>query len=579
MTRPSLLPILLATLLLAVTPGPPLRSAFADEPQPTLKSLLQGDGALRLGGRSLDRAALAKVYEDRDYRPIWTPEREAGLAKMLATAEAHGLDPAAFALPVAKPEERDLLLSDAFMRYAQALAEGRVSSAKIESDWIMPGPSFDPAAALAAAAGGDPAEMLALLPPTHAAYQNLQAALQRYRGVAATGGWREVPEVGKAAKLKRGDKGPVIAALRRRLAVEGFFPEATGDSFDAELEAAVKRYQAQNGLAVDGHVGHETFLALNVSAAARVEQIRDNLERWREMPRDYPATRIEVNVPAAWLSVFDEGAPGLGMRAIVGAQEHPTPVLTAEMNAVLFNPPWNIPISIMKKEIIPHLRRDPGYMEKNHYIFVTQHGYETMRQLPGPDNALGRIKFELPNVYDVYLHDTPSHSLFSRVLRSLSHGCVRLENPRELALRVLAGGKKAWKLEDIDGAVAAGETHRVMLPHNIPVYLMYFTAFVDPAGTVEFRNDVYGRDARLDAAMTARDVAEHLDPASPATATPVTASPPPAAPAPMAPAPAAPAPATPSPAAPQPAPAHGTVPAAAPAPATPERAPTRTAAD
>ncbi len=218
------------------------------------------------------------------------------------------------------------------------------------------------------------------------------------------------------------------------------------------------------------------------------------------------------------------------MRAIVGAEIHPTPVLTAEMNAVLFNPPWNIPISIMKKEILPHARTDPDYMEKNHYVYVSQHGYSTIRQLPGPGNALGRIKFELPNIYDVYLHDTPTHSLFNKVLRNLSHGCVRLEDPRGLALYVLGGGKKTWKLEDIDSAVATGETHRVSLPHNIPVYLIYLTAFVDPDGTMEFRNDVYGRDARLDAAMTAHDAAEHLGAPSVAPATPAPPSPAPAAP-------------------------------------------------
>ncbi|HUH85645.1 MAG TPA: L,D-transpeptidase family protein [Stellaceae bacterium] len=546
MKHVSLLPTLTVALLLAATPGPLLRSAYADEGQPTLKSLLDGDGSLRIADRPLDRGALADIYESRDYQPIWTPEREASLLKALSDAVAHGLDPGDFTVPPGKPEERDLLLTDAFLRYAQALAQGRVDSAKIENDWSVPVPEFDGTAILAAAASGDdPAEILAALPPTHGPYRRLQAALQRYRVIAAAGGWPNVPETPRQPKLKRGDHGPAVAALRRRLAVEGFIADSGSDSFDMPLEAAVKRYQTQNGLEPDGHVGPESFAALNVTAAARVEQIRDNLERWREMPRDFPATRIEVNVPAAWLTVFDDGVRGIGMRAIVGAPIHPTPVLTAEMNAVLFNPPWNIPISIMKKEILPHVAADPDYMEKNHYVFVSQHGYSTIRQLPGPGNALGRIKFELPNIYDVYLHDTPSHSLFNKVLRNLSHGCVRLEDPRGLALHVLGGGKKVWNLADIDNAVATGETHRVALPHDIPVYLIYLTAFVDPDGTMEFRNDVYGRDARLDEAMTARDAAEHLGAPAPG------------------PAPTPPAAASPAPAAPKP--ARGTVPASAPA--------------
>jgi L,D-transpeptidase YcbB len=549
MKPPSLLPILTVALLLAATPGPLPRSAYADEGQPTLKSLLDGDGGLRLADRPLDRAALAKIYETRDYQPIWTPEAEASLLQALSDAETHGLDAKDFVVPAAKPEERDLLLTDAFLRYAQALARGRVNSGKIESDWSLPVPEFDDAATLAAATSGDPAAVLADLAPAHEPYRRLQAALRRYRAIAAAGGWPSVPETARQPKLKRGDHGSAVVALRRRLAAEGFLADTGSDSFDMPLEVAVKRYQAQNGLETDGHVGHDSFAALNVTAAARVEQIRDNLERWREMPREYPATRIEVNIPAAWLTVYDDGVRGIAMRAIVGAEIHPTPVLAAEMNAVLFNPPWNIPISIMKKEILPHARTDPDFMEKNHYVYVSQHGYSTIRQLPGPGNALGRIKFELPNIYDVYLHDTPSHSLFNKVLRSLSHGCVRLEDPRGLALHVLGGGKKAWKLEDIDNAVATGETHRVSLPHNIPVYLIYLTAFVDPDGTMEFRNDVYGRDARLDAAMTARDAAEHLGGSGVVPATPALPAPP-----------ASPAPATPKP-------AVSTVPASAPAPA------------
>ena len=142
-----------------------------------------------------------------------------------------------------------------------------------------------------------------------------------------------------------------------------------------------------------------------------------------------------MNVPAAWLTVIEHGAAELSMRAIVGAEQHPTPVLRARMNAVLFNPPWNIPASIIRKEILPHARRDPHYLDRNHYVYVGATGRSPLQQLPGPDNALGRIKFELPNIYDVYLHDTPTHPLFSRVIRTLSHGCVRLGSARPCALR------------------------------------------------------------------------------------------------------------------------------------------------
>jgi murein L,D-transpeptidase YcbB/YkuD len=523
MLRTLLVPSLLALLLLAAgapsgVPSAEAADSAQDGLRTALKGLLAGDEVLTLAGRTLDRPALAKLYESRGYEPIWTgaPDRESALEKALAEASAHGMDPAAFAVPPAKPEERELLLTDAFLRYAAALAQGRVSSAAIENDWALPAPRFDAVAALDRAAGGDPAAVLEALAPSEPAYKGLQAALVRYRAIVASGGWPRVPRVGK---LVRGDVSAAVATLRRRLIAEGFLPaDDSGREFDAALEGALKRFQALHGIAVDGQVGHDTYEALNVPAAVRLEQIRDNLERWREMPREWPATRIEVNVPAAWLTVIEHGEPGLSMRAIVGAEKHPTPVLRARMNAVLFNPPWNIPDSIVRKEVMPHMRRDPHYLDRNHYVYVGEPGRSALRQLPGPDNALGRIKFELPNVYDVYLHDTPSHPLFSRVIRTLSHGCVRLEDPRDLALYVLAGGKTSWSLDDIDGAIAEGDTRRVPLPHSIPVYLLYWTAFIDPDGSLEFRDDIYGRDLRLAAAIDARDAQERFSapvPASP----------------------------------------------------------------
>lgn len=526
MLRPGYAPYLLAAALVFATGAAPLAAPAAaqESPAPTIASLLSGDGELRLAGRLLDRAALSQIYEARGFQPIWIglPEQVAALEKALVGATAHGLDPHVFAVPLAPPAERDLLLTDAFLRYASALAQGRVNPAEIETDWAMPAPHFDAAAALDEAARGDVAATLESLAPADPGYRRLQAALVRYRAIVKAGGWRRVPYPGK---LQLGDINPAVEKLRRRFVAEGFLaPElATGDSFDADVEDAVKRFQAQHGIAVDGTVGPSTNTALNVSASVRLEQIRANLERWREMPRSLPATRIEVNVPAAWLTVIEHGEPGLGMRAIVGADDHPTPVLRARMNAVLFNPPWNLPASIVRNEILPKLKHDPRYLQRNHYVYLGKPGASALQQLPGPDNALGQIKFEMPNSFDVYLHDTPSHPLFTRVIRTLSHGCVRLEEPRDLALYVLGTGKTVWSPEDIDAVIAAGETRRVPLAHSIPVYLVYWTAFVDADGAVEFRDDIYGRDQRLGVALAARDAAEQLAPATiPAASLPVT---------------------------------------------------------
>ncbi len=500
--RKHLVAVLAAACLAAV-----VAPALAQPAPPDLRALLEGEGGLRVDGRQLDRPFLLRLYQQRQFEPLWvtTPEREAALLRALGEAAQHGLDPAAFTVPATRRDRRELLLSDAFLRYATALARGRVKARQIEDDWAFPVPAFDAAAALQQAVAGDPAAVLAGLAPSEPGYKRLQEALATYRKIAAAGGWRQVPD---GAKLKRGDSGAAVTALRRRLAAEGYLPpEALAGGFDATVEAAVKRFQARHGIAPDGAVGPETLRALNVPAAARVEQIRTNLERWRELPRDWSKTRIEVNVPAATLSAIEDGEVRLVMRAIVGAEDHPTPVMRARMNAVLFNPAWTIPASIVKNEILPKLQQDAKYLERNHYVYRGA----VLQQLPGPSNALGRVKFEMPNAYDVYLHDTPTRPLFKRVSRSLSHGCVRLESPRELALYLLAG-QTGWRQEDIDRVIAAGATQRVPLAHSLPVYLVYWTAFVDADGAVEFRDDVYARDLRLSTALATRDAEERIDP-------------------------------------------------------------------
>ena len=498
------LPIRSSFLALVLSVGAALLApAGAEEAPVDLRGLLATESGLRLDGRQLDRASLLAIYQAHDFTPLWVgePKREAALLRALGGAAEHGLDPAAFVVPQAPSAKRELLLTDAFLRYATALARGRVESHELESDWAFSAPTFDPSAALDRALAGDVGAVLAGLAPAEPGYRQLQDALARYRRIAAGGGWRPVPQT---AKLKRDDRGPAVTALRRRLAAEGYLAaDALTGGFDAAVEAAVRRFQAQHGIAADGAVGPDTFRALNVPAAARVEQIRANLERWRELPRNWPKTRIEVNVPAATLTAIANGELRLVMRAIVGAEDHPTPVMRAHMSAVLFNPSWTIPASIVKNEILPKAKRDAKYLERNHYVYRGA----VLQQLPGAGNALGRVKFEMPNIFDVYLHDTPSRPLFKRVSRSLSHGCVRLENPRELALYLLSG-RTGWAEEDIDRVIAAGQTERVPLPHSLPVYLLYWTAFVDAEGAVEFRDDVYARDRRLTTALATRDADE-----------------------------------------------------------------------
>ena len=488
--------VALIPVALAVVP------AQAADLSAEIRARLENPAPLIVAGQPLDRAELLSGYGARAFEPIWAghPELAKALAIALADAAADGIDPASLlpgllAEPIHPEVERELLLSDRFLAYARALAQGQVDPTLLERDWALPRPSFDAGAVLARLGQSrDLSGLASDLRPRSDDYARLRAALARYRGIVDAGGWKPLG----GGKLEPGEMGPRVPALRARLAVEGDLPAAQtdGDDFDASTKGAVQRFQSRHGLDTDGRVGIATLAALDVSAADRLLQIRATLERWREMPRDWAATRIVVNVAAATLTFYRDDRPEIVSRVIVGAPNHPTPVLAARAEYLLFNPPWNVPTSIVRKEIMPKVRRDPGYLAHNHYLEL---GGGRLQQEPGPWNALGRIKLELPNPFDVYLHDTPTRTLFARSKRTLSHGCIRVEAVKQLALALLGEG---WNMAAIDEAIAAGVTRRVDLRQSVPVYIVYLTAFAEPDGTVDFRDDAYGRDARLIAALS-----------------------------------------------------------------------------
>ncbi len=483
----------------------PADAASAVLPDPeAIETMLQGDSDLALDHPLFDRAMLAALYEKRDFQPIWNEQRTQSFTRALEEAASHGLDAGVFAVTASGPVERELVLTDAFLRYASALARGRVRLADVEADWRIPSPPFDAAKVLDAALAGDVGAVLDDLAPQAMAYRQLRAALQYYRELAKTG-WHALRTI---TPLRPGDSGDEVHKLRARLAAEGFIAASEGDPsvYDEALTEAVARFQAARGLSVDGAAGKQTLVSLNVSPAARVRQIRWNLERWRSLPRLSAATRIEVNAAAAMAVLYQDHRPVKTMRAIVGAVAHPTPVLRARLNSLLLNPPWNVPSSIIEHEIRPMMKTNPRYLRRAGLVYVELNGARQLVQLPGPKNALGQIKFEMPNSDDIYLHDTPDRRLFTSARSALSHGCVRVEDPRDLALLVLDSAD--WSPEALDRAIATGQTQSVALQHAVPVYLLYWTAFVDPDGTVEFRDDLYGRDRRLGDAVAAQDAAE-----------------------------------------------------------------------
>ena len=374
--------------------------------------------------------------------------------------------------------------------YARAQHGGRIPLAAFPSDWaIRPAPYNATTAFAAAVAEGRLATWLAGLPPPDPRYARLVQAYGRYRRIAERGGWPILP---RSRGPKAGDSGPAVDALRARLAVEDQDVGA-GPTYDASLAASVAKAQARYGLTADGRAGPATVAALNVPVNARLAQIAANLERWRWMPRTPPPFRLELNIADASLELFDSHGPSFGMRAIVGRSDMPTPMFIGVIRAVVLNPPWNVPMKIAVKEVWPKIRRDPGYAAREGFVALPGGG---LRQLPGPKCALGVVKFDVTNPFGVYLHDTPARSLFALDRRALSHGCMRLERPVDLAKRLLAGDP-LWPEVNIDMALLGGKTVRAPLRTPAPVFVAYWTAFVDGRDQIRFRPDVYHWDAKL----------------------------------------------------------------------------------
>jgi murein L,D-transpeptidase YcbB/YkuD len=521
-----------AIVLLCASAGAPAGS----DARLGIRQLLQQADRLLIDGRALDLRALARFYRTRNFAPAWDAagrgsERVAVLLQALEMAGLHGLDPERYHVDAIRrrwpgPDaavavEAELLLTDAFLRYATDVRTGRRPSGYAEPDWGIPAARFDAVGALGRALR-EPASFapaLASLPPAASQYRWLVEGLRRYRAIAAGEGWTPVPP---GALLRPGDEDDRVPALGARLAAEADPASGpAGTRYEPWLEQEVRRFQARHGLAVDGVVGPATIQALNVPVAERIQQIVLNLERWRWLPRDLGRHYIAVNAAAAALQVVEDGRTVLTSRVVVGDLQHPTPVVHARLEAVILNPPWNIPVSIAAAEMLPRLRENRRYLAERDIVILERRerdpfglavdwsaiGPESfpfrLQQQPGPGNPLGRIKFDAPNRFDVYLHDTPARSLFERPARTASHGCIRVERAAELAAHVLAG----WTDRALATAIAAGDSRRIPVAPPLPVYVLYWTAFAGPDGQVHFRDDVYGRDRRLAAALAMEPVA------------------------------------------------------------------------
>lgn len=489
-------------------------------------------------------------YRRRGYAPAWIGADATflpadPLVAVIRDAEREGLSPEDYHLatigflladirgkfrtgiPV-DPEEGaalDLLLTDAFLLYGAHLLAGRVDPEILHTDWVASDPSVDLAALLESSLAGDNvATTLRSLPPPDPGYDRLKHALAYYRSLAERGGWPAIPP---GDSLQKGDLGERVDLLRIRLAMTGDIDRvpAEGSSlFDGTLEAAVRRFQRRHGLEDDGVVGRETLAALNVPVEDRIRQIELNMERWRWIPHDLGKRHLLVNIPDFRMRVVENSVTVTDMRIIVGKEYMATPVFSGTIRYMQINPSWNIPNSIAVGEILPKIRRDRNYLAKEKIrVFrswrenapeidpatvdwnaVDDRGFSfKLQQEPGPSNPLGRMKFLFPNRFAVYLHDTPAPGLFRNVTRGFSHGCIRVEKPLELAA-ILLRGSNGYSLGKIVEFVESGLQKTIPLEEPVPVHILYRTAWVDSGGTVQFRQDIYGRDNPLDVALRER---------------------------------------------------------------------------
>ena len=496
-----------------------------------LRARIPASGAaprLELEGEAFRAAPdLACFYDRRGFAPAWSaggalrPGVDELLAALAAAAD-DGLRPEDYRLAAlqrftagvrGRPDpgglaDLDFLLTDAFLAFAGHLRNGKVNPREIYRDCALKPDPADLATVLEEAVEkGSVRATLAGLAPPHRSYRLLRDALGRYRRIAARGG----PEpLAPGPNLRTGDQDERVAGLRTRLAEAA---EADGDAgaadlaagaaadlFDDALAEAVRRFQARHGLEEDGVVGPATLGELNQRAEDHVRQIELNLERWRWLPRDLGRRHVLVNIAGFHLAAVEEDRTVLEMRVIVGKPYTRTPMFSSEMKTVVLNPYWNVPESIARNEIRPKAAKDPSYLARGDYEVLSG---GRIRQRPGPHNALGLIKFLFPNRFNVYLHDTPSRSLFSRTVRTFSHGCIRIEKPLDLAVWVL-GPNPRWPREEIEAGIAKGGERQVPVPQPVWVHVAYWTAWVDEGGVLRLGRDVYGRDAELAGRLAGR---------------------------------------------------------------------------
>lgn len=464
---------------------------------------------------------LIAFYEANDFQTIWTQPRRMALLEVLSSAHDHGLPEdhydtetlrAILIDPAISAPDADLAASRAFLTYARDIGTGLLEPRSVDRDIVVKRPALDVAAVMGEMAKtANPSFVLAGLAPKHPDYSKLLGEKRRLETLILTGGWGEDVPSGKS--LKPGAVSPRVTALRARLERMESRAYGESDTYDDELVEAVKAFQLRHGLNDDGVVGPATLAAINADPEDRLKQVLVNLERQRWLNLERGKRHIYVNQADFSVSVIDDGKVTFWSRTVIGKNKHRSQEFNDEMTHLIVNPTWNVPRSIATEEMLPKLRRNPGslggsmqIMTRNgtvvnpKYVDFSQFNKRNfpfiIKQRPGSRNALGKVKFMFPNQFHIYLHDTPSKSLFNRDVRAYSHGCIRVHKPFELAYALLAPQSEDPKAL-FRSYLNSGRERQLNLKTPVPIYLTYQSAWVDEDGVPQFRGDVYGRDQSL----------------------------------------------------------------------------------
>jgi L,D-transpeptidase YcbB len=475
--------------------------------------------------------AIAEWYRKTGYQTLWTgPEdasRRGAFFASIATARDHGLPEVRYnpevllaALGAAETEgdrgRVEFEMTRAYLAWARDLTSGALEPKQIDRGILREIDGIDPQVLLTRIANGDPEAVLTWLQPKSAAYLQLMKAKIGLEAQIAAGGWGETVS---AASLAPADIGPAVIQLRDRLVRMGYLAQTAAASYDKALQAAVTAFQLNHGLTADGNAGEATIVEINRSPEHRLKSVIVAMERERWMDADRSARHIWVNLPDFRAKIIEDGRTVFETRVVIGKDvpDQRTPEFSDEMEHLVINPSWGVPRSIIVNEYLPLLRQNPnavGHLQvidgrgrvvpRGSVDFSGSFPYG-LRQPPSDGNALGLVKFMFPNANNIYLHDTPSKSLFDKEVRAFSHGCIRVADPFDLAHALLSVQSAAAEAE-FDRHLQTGDETTVKLLKAVPVHLVYFTAYPDAKGRIIYRRDIYGRDAALFDALSAAGV-------------------------------------------------------------------------